>query len=183
MSNRARILAASLLLAGLASTGTAAAQTFGRAGDVSFAADRLMGFYLHDPGDSAVGLGIPAPGSYYSMPRFGMDFFVSEHFEFGGTIGYAHQGDYGALLLAPRLGYAIDIGDSFGFWPRGGVTFRFADRNNDEVALTMEGMFWLTLAPHFGITFGPAIDIGIVGDGQRRGRSIGLITVGVFGWF
>jgi len=83
-------------------------------------------------------------------------------------------------LLSPRIGYAINIGDSFGFWPRAGLTYVNYD-GDEELGLTLEGQFFASPAAHFAFTFGPALDLGVVGDG-REGKSIGVLTFGVLGW-
>src|SRR5512139_3282831 len=171
---------APLVLATLGALGLvgspAFAQELGAKNDVSFAADRLMGFYLYDEGNdfSAFGLGAPPPaGGWYTTPRFAIDFFPIANLSLGAAFAYVSVSDdndgpndreANGFLFSPRVGYALDIGSSFGFWPRGGLTFR--DWHDDsEIALTLEGMFWAAPAPHFAFTFGPAFDIGISGDG------------------
>jgi hypothetical protein len=167
---------------------SARCQVLGGSGDVAFAAERLMGVYLYDDGGdgTAFGLGAPVPDWGYRTARLGIDYFPSRHFSIGGAFAYFSDDPDGpgdgpdGFLIAPRIGYAIDIGRSFGFWPRGGITVR--DRNGDsELALTLEGVFWAAPAPHFAFTFGPAFDIGIAGDDDES-RSLGLITVGILGW-
>lgn len=190
MRMQSKLIAGSAVLAGLA-VGTlsppAAAQSFGHQGDVSFGADRLMGLYLIDEGGSAtfVGLGAPAPGHPYANARLGIDGFVIDHLSIGGALAVwsidpVHGDAVTGALIAPRIGYAIEISNAFGFWPRGGMTYRNFD-GNEELALTLEGMFYGSPAPHFAFTFGPAIDLGLVGDGPEA-RSFGLLTMGVLGW-
>jgi hypothetical protein len=154
---------------------------------VTFAADRLMGIYIFNEGgrDTTFGLGGPPAGSRpYELPRFAFDFFVVDHLSLGGAFVWAsHDGD-SHLLVSPRVGYAADFSHSFGIWPRGGLTYRNDDLehgNNDEVALTIEAMFYGAPAEHFAFIFGPAFDIGLAGDGPAA-RNFGLITFGVLGW-
>ena len=165
------------------------AQPLGQHGDVSFAADRLMGLYFHDEGGSVTlfGLGGPPPASApYTTPRLAFDFFVVDHLSVGGAMAYGladpegRRNSFDGILLAPRVGYAIDIGDSFGFWPRGGFTFRDFE-GNDELALTFEGAFWAAPTQHFAFLFGPALDLGLVGDGDEA-RSFGVVSAGLLGW-
>jgi len=179
-------LAASLAL--MLAAPSAFSQVLGSDGDAAFAAERLMGVYLEDEGRdvTAFGLGAPVPDWGYTNARLGIDYFVARHFSIGGAFAYFSVDRDGpgdgpdGFLIAPRVGYAIDIGRSFGFWPRGGVTIR--DRGGDsELALTLEGLFWAAPAPHFAFTFGPAFDIGIAGDGDES-KSLGLVTVGILGW-
>lgn len=193
---RGRILAVSLAsasaLAVLSISPAASAQAFGSKGDVSFAADRLMGVYIDDPGagpnQTVFALGQQPFGGFYDTARLGIDFFVIDHLSIGGSLGYFHvnvdrpRGDTSAdgFLFSPRVGYALDFSDSFGFWPRGGFTIRNLE-GDDEVALTLEGMFYASPAPHFAFTFGPAFDIGIAGDNDEE-QSFGLVTMGILGW-
>lgn len=175
----------------LALTGTGArAQSFGHSGDVSFAADRLMGIYLfnEDPNDrrrTLVGLGAPAAAHPYTTARFGIDGFVINHLSIGGSIAYWSYDGPSTFLLAPRIGYALEISSAFGFWPRGGLTYRNftpgGGRHDEELAVTLEGMFYAAPARHFAFIFGPAFDIGLVGDGGEA-INIGLLTFGILGW-
>jgi hypothetical protein len=84
------------------------------------------------------------------------------------------------------VGYVIGFDDTWGFWPRGGVTFTSWDFNrpggeDDEVALSFEATFFATPVEHFGFNFGPALDLGLAGDGDEA-VSIGVFAGGVFGW-
>jgi len=166
---------------------------FGRSGDVSFAADRLMGFYVLDAGTPAtygdrtlLGLGLTPGFGAYTTARLGIDGFVTNHLSIGGSLAFwnlSPRGDGRSAsggLLSPRIGYAINIGDSFGFWPRAGLTYVNYD-GDEELGLTLEGQFFASPAAHFAFTFGPALDLGVVGDG-REGKSIGVLTFGVLGW-
>lgn len=163
----------------------AAAQLGARA-RVSFAADRLMGIYLfRGPGrDTSFGLGGPPAFHPYMLPRLGLDFFVIDHLSVGGSFVFYSRDNDSHFLLSPRVGYAIDFSRSFGFWPRGGLTFRnddFDRGNDDEVALTLEAMFYGEPAEHFAILFGPVFDIGLAGDNQQS-RNFGFLTLGILGW-
>jgi hypothetical protein len=167
----------------------ARAQTFGHSGDVSFAADRLMGIYLisEDPNDrrrTVLGLGAP-PGSHaYTIARLGIDGFVIDRLSLGGSFAYWSNDGPDGFLFAPRIGYALEISNAFGFWPRGGVTYRSfgAGRGRDEeLAITIEGMFYASPARHFAFLFGPAFDIGLIGDGGEA-VNLGLLTFGILGW-
>jgi hypothetical protein len=165
----------------------ARAQAFGHKGDVSFAADRLMGIYLYKdgPGDRTI-LGFLAPpgAPVYTNARLGIDGFVTEGLSIGGSFAYWSYDGPSGVLFAPRVGYAFEFSNSFGFWPRGGLTYRnFSAGNNrdEELALTLEGMFYGSPVNHFAFIFGPAFDIGLVGDGPET-RNIGLLTAGLLGW-
>jgi len=178
-------LSAFVLVATLATPSFA---QLGARAHVAFAADRLMGIYIlrGEGRDTTFGLGGPASAHPYQLPRFGFDFFVVDHLSLGGAVVWTSQneGDTSHFLLSPRVGYAIDFSRSFGFWPRGGLTFRnehFDHRDDDEVALTFEAMFYGEPAEHFAFIFGPVFDIGLAGDGEEA-RNFGIITFGVLGW-
>jgi hypothetical protein len=190
MRRHTRLVCAAAVMGGLALAtlaSSASAQTFGRQGDISFSAERLMGLYLVDDGARAtyIGLGAPAPDHSYANARLGVDGFVTDHLSVGGALALwsidpAHGGSVTGGLIAPRIGYAIDFSRAFGFWPRGGLTYRNVG-GDEELALTLEGMFYASPAPHFAFTFGPAIDLGLVGDGAEA-RSFGVVTFGIMGW-
>lgn len=161
---------------------------FGARAKVSFSADRLMGVYIirGEGHDTTFGMGGPPAFHPYMLPRLGLDFFVIDHLSVGGSfVVYGGDDDRTHFLVSPRVGYAIDFSHSFGFWPRGGLTFRHDDtgprNDDDEFALTLEAMFYGAPAEHFAFIFGPVFDIGLAGDGQEA-RNFGIITFGVLGW-
>jgi hypothetical protein len=174
----------------------ARAQRFGRSGDVSLGADRLSGIYAFDEGADytvfALGAG-PVYGSHpYTTPRLGVDVFVIDHLSIGGSLAFwaysdgddegpGNRGDDDSgFLLYPRVGYALSFNDTFGFWPRGGLTFR-SFNGNDEVALSFEAMFFAVPVQNFGITFGPTLDAGLAGEGDEA-LVLGIIAGGLFGY-
>jgi hypothetical protein len=180
--------------AGVGLFGRPAHAEFGNAGDVAFSADRLMGFWVYNDGNydaNGFGFGI-APGiGRYDGARLGFDGVIVSHLTLGGNLGVAtHGGDAPGdtgFIIYPRVGYVIAFDDTWGFWPRGGVTItnyswgggrNFSD---DEVALTFEALFYASPVEHFAITFGPNFDLGIAGDGSE-GRSFGILSAGIMGW-
>jgi len=175
------------LAAVLTSASVASAVPFGQSGDVSFAADRLMGVYIYneDPEKlTAVGLFAPPVAHPYLIARFAVDFFPIHHLSLGGSFAYTSydrdRNNGSAFLFSPRVGYAIDFSDAFGFWPRGGITYR-DNGGDEELALTFEAMFWAAPVRHFAFTFGPVLDAGIAGSGTEA-LSFGILTVGIMGW-
>jgi len=166
----------------------AAAQAFGNQGDIAFSAERLMGIYFYDEGGSAtqIGLGMsPHVPSKYSLPRLGIDYFVIDDLSIGGALGFSDfdpnrgNADSGALINL-RVGYALEFSKVFGFWPRGGFTYRNFG-GDEEFALTLEAMFYAAPVQHFAITFGPLMDLGIAGSGPEA-RNLALISAGLLGW-
>jgi hypothetical protein len=177
-----------------------AQDTFGTKNDFVFAADRLTGVYLFKQGnekDTVLGLlQTPWGVNVYQTARIGFDWFPINHLSIGGTLSYwslRREQDNGPgdvttkeFLFAPRIGYAIPISKSFGFWPRGGISYRSttvgdADANG-EVALTFEAQFYASPAPHFAFIFGPVLDLGIAGDYDDKASNIGILTGGILGW-
>jgi hypothetical protein len=181
--------AAAVALAVSSAAGVAHAQAFGSEGDVSFAAERLMGLYLYreEPADKVTAFGLFSPPSThpYLEARLGFDVFVVRQLSIGAAFAYwswdhARGGSPSGYLIEPRIGYAFQFGRSFGFWPRGGVTIRNVD-HDDEVALTIEGLFWAAPATHFAFIFGPTLDVGVAGRGNEA-TSIGVLSAGILGW-
>jgi hypothetical protein len=171
----------------------AAAQAFGNQGDIAFSAERLMGISFYDEGDqtggetvTSVGLGIGhLVTTPYLLPRLGVDYFVIDSLSIGGSLGFGLV-DFGqgpsrsGAMIAPRVGYALEFSKVFGFWPRGGFTYRnFA--SDEEFAFTLEAMFYAAPAEHFAVIFGPLMDLGIAGSADEA-KNLTLISAGIVGW-
>ncbi len=176
----------------------AAAQAFGNQGDITFSAERLMGIYFYDEGfgTTNVGLGIaPLGSSVYHLPRLGVDYFVIDNLSVGGSLGFGlvdvhdrtvgpgvvdRGGTTSGALINLRVGYALEFNNTFGFWPRGGFTYRnFGD--DEEFALTLEAMFYAAPVEHFAIIAGPLMDLGIAGSGPEA-KNFALVSAGLLGW-
>ena len=172
--------------------GNAAAQ-FPRSGTVSFGADRLMGVYFAGRSDfdwRLLGLGAPPGGTLAALPRFSVDGFVTDGLSLGGSLaiwstewnaGWA-RGSSDSVMIAPRVGYAIDFNDTFGFWPRGGPVILTDNIGGDDLYLTFEAAFYAMAGRSWGFTFGPTVDLGLDGPGRNREKTLGLISAGIFGW-
>jgi hypothetical protein len=132
------------------------------------------------------------------VPRFAVDYFVIDSLSVGGTLAYVHtdedddqpndDDDWGTFLFSPRVGYAIPFAEIAGFWPRGGFTYVNHDDGNDwdELALTIEAMFWLSPAEGVAFVLGPTLDIGITGEedsGTDIQNTVVGVSVGLMGWF
>jgi len=166
----------------------AAAQAFGNQGDFAISSERLMGVYFYDEDFTStnIGLGIgPSPSSIYHLPRLGLDYFVIDNLSIGGSLGFVdqdiHRGPTNSgALINPRVGYALEFSKVFGFWPRGGFTYRNVG-GDEEFALTLEAMFYAAPVEHFAITFGPLMDLGIAGT-REEAKNFALVTAGLLGW-
>jgi hypothetical protein len=187
------MIVAAAALSFLATLGHAArADELGEKGDFAFSADRLTGLYLYKDNDGKTDvtsfglLGTPPLGTYQTA-RLGFDWFPIKHLSIGGALSYWSLKQKGLdntseLLIAPRIGYEIPISRRFGFWPRGGITYRSHNNpDEDEVALTIEAMFYAAPADHFAFIFGPLLDLGLAGKGPES-TNIGILTGGIVGW-
>jgi hypothetical protein len=176
------------LLAGMLPR-TASAQAFGNQGDLAFSAERLMGidFYDEDYSATVIGLGLTAPGtSPYHLTRLGVDYFVIDNLSIGGSLGFGLFDPEGprntnsGAIIAPRVGYALEFSRVFGFWPRGGFTYRNFG-GDEEFAFTLEANFYAAPVEHFAVTFGPLMDLGIAGT-REEAKNFSLISAGIVGW-
>ncbi|HEY6723167.1 MAG TPA: hypothetical protein VI197_04020 [Polyangiaceae bacterium] len=202
------LLAASALLV---SSGALAQDKLGQPMDVVLGVERAFGFYTGessydpDPGGDwdvdrqgfALGWAHTQQPLPYWAARFSFDIFVIDSLSVGGALGFVSQdndddrddddGDgRGGFIFAPRVGYFIDFGEYFGFWPRGGFTFYdLDDPDQSQGLLTLEPYFTFAPRDGFGFLFGPVIDLGFTGevdpDTELREKSFG-IAIGMFGW-
>jgi hypothetical protein len=177
----------------------AAAQAFGNQGDITISAERIMGIYFYDeggPGVTAIGLGMsPRSTSPYHLARLGFDYFVIDNLSIGGAIGFGdidvHDqntpvgprggGTDSGAFIYPRVGYALEFNHVFGFWPRGGFTYRNFG-GDEEFALTLEANFYAAPVEHVAFLFGPLMDLGLAGSGDEA-KNFGLISGGILVWF
>ena len=187
----------------------AAGGSFGRSGDLALSVDRVFGFAhtstkvepdvagggtttTSSTGFSLIGRLAP---SAYQIPRFGIDYFITDNVSIGGSIafmtesgetefegpGLSTKTDQSAsvFLIAPRAGYALMFSDMFGIWPRGGFTFFTRTIEQDNAAtnqkntangfsLTIEVPLILSPADHIALTIAPTLDFPITGSGTQE---------------
>jgi hypothetical protein len=173
----------------------AQAQTLGVRHDFTIGVERVFGMYSgrveleRPPLDYSVettsfGLAFQRPISMLATPRVSFDYFIIPSLSLGGTLGFdsADPGgdpdnndeESGAVLFAPRVGYAIPFNTEWGVWFRGGLTYVAWDTDdNDEgtslMALSGEAAFYFMPVPAVGFTGGPVLDLGISGE-ERWGN-------------
>ena len=162
------------------------------------------------------------PSTVYQAPRLAIDVTVSQALTVGGSIGYAtssgtmEQTPAGqattktdstvetSFLLAPRVGYILDLGPSVSLWLRGGVTYWTASKDpraatNNTVqtssgfAATLDPQFVFSPASHFGLTAGLSADLPLGGSFKQETGNVSTnldakvtsvgATFGVLGWF
>lgn len=206
----------------------------GKRGAVVFSVDRLFGASISrttfeggngtpEVTDSRtdIGLLVSAPTNIYAQPRLAVDFAIRDELTLGGALGLAiNNGETKAelggasntedlpsqtlFLLAPRIGWARDLGPVAALWLRGGLTvFRLSQEVSDELSadasglsLNLEPTVVFSLATHFGLSAGLILDFPLVGEAELRNegpgggaamvveRDIGIRNLGVaFGFF
>ncbi len=165
---------------------------FGDSGQFILSAERLFGYtFSHRTGftntNSFTLLAQPlGTGTYaYGEPRIGFDAFVTKSISLGGSLSFfrtsAGDNSLTGFQVAPRLGYGMMVGPWLGVWPRLGVTYVYASGNGASakyLALTVEGLLAIVVAPHLVITFGPTLDLGLTGNAGTN--SIKNTDVGVY---
>nr|HMR07559.1 outer membrane beta-barrel protein [Polyangiaceae bacterium] len=131
-------------------------------------------------------------GSPFIAPRIGFDYFVVNNVSVGGSVTYISDSSSGdrtqgnqqqdlpdqktnTFLVAPRAGYALMFSDTFGLWPRGGITYVSSKAEVDDnetsgsmLALSVEGNLVITPVPHAGFLIGPTLDFPILGSGEQK---------------
>ena len=166
----------------------------------------------------------------HTIPRVSLDYTVIPQLTVGGSIAVAFglggkeetkAGNVTTSVdapsttvfgFAPRVGYILDLNDSFAFWPRGGFGVYFvsatSDRLNNNATVTttdttsffsldLDPQFVFTPFPHFGINAGPLVNIPLLGSVKHTTETGGTtttrttdsktfqlgITAGILGWF
>lgn len=206
-----------------------------------FGVDRVMGVGFEnrsvdsadgktttDTSGTALGLLAPTTLTGLGTPRFALDFFVIDGLSLGAGLGYFSlssevESKSGAvtsktdgptthgLIFAPRVGYAIAFDDTFGVWPRAGLTIlsggtsqtytdgtgaeKSIDLSMSATNLTLEAPVFISPIEHVAILVGPFWDVPLGGstdspkgaDGSTESldttiRSIGL-TAGFVGYY
>jgi|GEM_PF-2471721 hypothetical protein len=189
----------------------ASAEELTSRGNLVFSADRLFGLYFaHESIEvtsntsvetdrSSIGFGwsVPAGNSLLTIPRLGVDYFLTHGFTLGGNIGI-WSGNFNdddddrsltAFLVAARVGYALRLSHVVSLWPRGGFTYSTLSYEGSEAdfytfALTVEAPFVFAITEGFAFTAGPNLDLGFLGERASRDASetvFGLM-VGLSGW-
>ena len=193
----------------LCAASSAHAQELGQAGNLSLSIERVFGFYVDkqtvdlgpvdaDTDFTDLSIGWNSAPSPLTLPRLGVDYFLSENLTLGGSFGVfslntdtaAGGTDATGILFAARMGYALRLGHAFSFWPRGGLTYtninadvNAADRN--LLALSLEGMFTMSPADGWAVLAGPVIDLGFTGEVNNNDLTENCFGVmaGLLGYF
>jgi hypothetical protein len=190
------IISADRLMGLLDYTSTKLTEQDNSSGSVNYTSFSL----LQNPTGTALslgGAGAPAIIAPYNVPRLSFDYTVVPHVTVGGsfvvfytpgasttetgTNGVSVTADTTKVSLfgiAPRVGYILNIGRLFSFWPRGGISVYSLHTSTpenvgqqqvtssstaNELMVNIEPMFVFTPVSHFGVTAGPVFDLPIVG--------------------
>ncbi len=138
-------------------------------------------------------LGSDPQNTPFIAPRIGFDYFIVDSVSVGASITYISDAQDGktiaggtttpqddvktrSFLFAPRAGYALMFGETFGLWPRAGVTYlsttvetgAASETSASMLALSVEGNLVITPVPHVGFLIGPTLDFGFTGSGEEK---------------
>ena len=203
-----KCLSASLAVALLVAAGVAQAQgmgpDFGAQGQLAISGERLFGINYARASNTThgqpssyksatvIGFGWNSDpsGSSFVQPRAGIDYFVVDRLSLGGALGLYDAAGHDAqtsgtgFLLAPRVGYAVDLGRVASFWPRGGLTY-YSHGDYHNVALSGEANFALFPRSNWAFLITPFFDFGPFGGGPdgytyselALGNSFGIMGV------
>jgi hypothetical protein len=176
-------------------------------GTVMVGAERLFGLTFNrtttatNAGDRSVdhtgfSLFLSAPTTVHMQPRLALDFLVADGFTVGGSFGF-FVGDREtsttnggnttmddlrpittAVVLAPRAGFALGLGNVLSLWLRAGITYfntgderdimiggataTIANRTSG-VAFNLEPTLLISPFPHFAFTAGLVADVPLTG--------------------
>lgn len=182
----------------------AQAEELGVRQNLVFAAERLFGFYIDnttaDAGarelsdhNTVIGLGWSHESSKLTVPRLGIDYFLTSSFTLGGNVGFfsrSHESNTTTgFILGLRAGYALRLGHAVSLWPRGGFTYTSTDEEHVAsdtytFALTIDAPFSFALTEGFAFTVGPCADIGFLAE--RRDLDVNQVVfglmIGLAGW-
>jgi hypothetical protein len=184
----------------------ARAEEIGAKHNLVISAERLFGVYIDNQSvdrgaapnavddHTVFGLGWgPAP-STLTIPRVGIDYFLTEALTLGGNFGFfSHNIDNGgnqsttitAVLFGARVGYALRLGHAVSFWPRAGLTYTTVSGGDTHVlALTIDAPFTFSPSEGFAILVGPVLELGLIGKERGANYSEVLfgLMVGLAGW-
>ena len=128
------------------------------------------------------------------IPQVGAHFFVIPSLSIGGTIGFESRGgsvtrppnpngvvnaaqpkqDAATFVFMPKVGYALMLSNTLGFWFRGGIGFfrlgasdPIDSRQKESISywiFSVDALFVVAPVQHFGFYVGPQADISFAGS-------------------
>ena len=138
-------------------------------------------------------------------PRVGLDYTVIPNLTIGAAfgLGFGSSSDKTkagstetktdgpssfSVLIAPRVGYMIDLSDTLGVWPRGGITYFRSSLSSDnpgphnttvtrtdtfqQVSATIDVPLVISPADHFAFTAGPFLDFPLTSSGKFESEGV-----------
>jgi hypothetical protein len=187
----------------------ASAEELGEKQNIVFSGERLFGFYIDN---QSVGNGSndvhrdhtvfafgwqDSQDSTLTVPRLGIDYFVTRSITLGGNIGlFSHHQDVGrssststGVLFGARVGYAFRLSHAVSFWPRAGLTYTTVSTNGFSgdahvFSLSLDAPFTFAPSENFAILLGPCLEIGMLGkqNGDDYGEILFGVMIGLAGW-
>src|SRR5262249_24873431 len=115
--------------------------------------------------------------SAFTLPRVGLDGFITDGLSLGGTFIVIHNtppsGPQTAFVLQPRVGFGFMFSRVVGIWPRGGVGYwNYSGPAEDAghwFAFNLDVPLIIRPVRHFAITVGPVLDVGFAGKRNLPG--------------
>ncbi len=131
-----------------------------------------------------------APNITIGGDLFGtIPFSASRSTTMGGTTTTRDTAKYSAFGIGARGGYVLALSHGLAFWPRGGLSYTRESTSNviggrgetqsltvSQFALSLEPLFVIEAVPHFGVVFGPVLDLPLRGT-QHTEVTMGNTTV------
>jgi hypothetical protein len=194
------IFAAACLLCGAAQAQDAAPAApqgagFGERDAFLFSVERIFGFQSQKScvDDSCQTLDSVGLHPFY-WGHIGLFSQQTSGLNYGSLVGFTYlkdgfgDDDVAILRLGPRIGYAGSLQPALGYWLRGGPSLFAGFSDGDDafsLAASFEAMAVVVPVPHFGLLFGPNVDIhlwGEQGDVDYQLSAIGF-SAGLMGEF
>jgi hypothetical protein len=182
-------------------------------------AERLFGLSINrtttatNNGDVSVdhtgfGLLLSSPTTVHMLPRMALDFTIIDGLTLGSGLGFfvgdretitnndstvvsAQGPTTTAMVLAPRVGYALHVSSIVSFWIRAGITYYRTNSENDRttgnlttvtsdrtsgIAFDIEPTFLFQPFEHLGFTAGIVADLPLTGDHTTEVRAGNVTT-------
>lgn len=150
------------------------------------------------------------PVTVHNLPRIGLDYLVIPNLSLGLGAGFFSTGSkvkstqgststetdgpsINAWIIAPRVGYVLDLAETSSLWLRGGLSF-YGSKTEDKdssgnttrtttntmsgTAFNLEPTFVWTPASHFGLYGGLALDVPLGGKMKRETTSVTTTGIG-----
>jgi hypothetical protein len=134
------------------------------------------------------------PSSPAQLPRFALDYVIQSGFTVGGSLMFVSRSlseddvtvvppgtreDGSTFFAGARAGYAFPFDETFGIWPRAGLSYALATASYDSVDedgeatefstnthyfdLNLEALAVISPLEHIAIMAGPYLDLGLGG--------------------